>query len=448
MPSEPDHTSLALLEQLVYIDLYLRPGFENETPSSFELDEQLSMDLAMFADDAFVFPDETKGSASNSGNHPEQGGGDDDGPVNRSPIVGSSSDTFPRYPNHRDAIAANNNDLISSLGNRNPFGGPNATGRFGLGLSRGRESAFDSKSRQENALVPKPFGDHGRSADAAIFANYEVSANPSTYLNPEPFQISGAESHRVELHKNVPVLPQDGRGPSSFLRHSSITPIPVSGSDTVGLAEAASSHLTDLPRFPVPPGAELSLRSVGLLQNQIDLLSALIAQHQANTDSSAPASQGLAERSLPHTLPPPLSLRTGRQSEQRPSIGAYSSYAQRDSLALSMSPARASFTDINTSASDSNSTEPKIEQTHEDLADMDKRRRNTAALARFRVKKKIKEQSMDSKLRTMEQTAREFEEKIQRLEMENKLLRTLIVERGSKKSDEELEDLRQRAAKR
>lgn len=55
---------------------------------------------------------------------------------------------------------------------------------------------------------------------------------------------------------------------------------------------------------------------------------------------------------------------------------------------------------------------------------------------------------MDSKLQTMEQTAREFEEKIQRLEMENKLLRTLIVERGSKKSDEELEDLRQRAAKR
>lgn len=114
-----------------------------------------------------------------------------------------------------------------------------------------------------------------------------------------------------------------------------------------------------------------------------------------------------------------------------------------------MSPGRPSLTDLNTSASDSISTDTKTESDgHQDLTDLDKRRRNTAALARFRVKKKLKEKSMDSKLQTMEQTAREFEEKIQRLEMENKLLRTLIVERGSKKSDEELEDLRQRAAKR
>ena len=40
-------------------------------------------------------------------------------------------------------------------------------------------------------------------------------------------------------------------------------------------------NLTDLPKFPVPPGAKSSLFDAGLSQNQIDLLSALVAQHQA-----------------------------------------------------------------------------------------------------------------------------------------------------------------------
>lgn len=80
-----------------------------------------------------------------------------------------------------------------------------------------------------------------------------------------------------------------------------------------------------------------------------------------------------------------------------------------------------------------------------ELTEVDKRRRNTAALARFRIKKKLKEKSMDAKLQEMEQAVREYESKIQRLEMENKILRTLIVERGSKRSDEELQDLRRRA---
>ena len=50
-------------------------------------------------------------------------------------------------------------------------------------------------------------------------------------------------------------------------------------------------NLTDLPKFPVPPGAKSSLFDAGLSQNQIDLLSALVAQHQASLGNPIPSVQ-------------------------------------------------------------------------------------------------------------------------------------------------------------
>lgn len=62
-------------------------------------------------------------------------------------------------------------------------------------------------------------------------------------------------------------------------------------------------------------------------------------------------------------------------------------------------------------------------------AEEDKRRRNTAASARFRVKKKQREQALEKTAKEMTDRAQVLETKVQQLEMENKWLKGLITER-------------------
>jgi len=69
-------------------------------------------------------------------------------------------------------------------------------------------------------------------------------------------------------------------------------------------------------------------------------------------------------------------------------------------------------------------------------AEEDKRRRNTAASARFRVKKKQREQALEKTAKEMTERVSVLEEKIAQLEMENQLLKNLIVEKNGKKDGE------------
>ncbi|KAF2716631.1 hypothetical protein K431DRAFT_234935, partial [Polychaeton citri CBS 116435] len=62
-------------------------------------------------------------------------------------------------------------------------------------------------------------------------------------------------------------------------------------------------------------------------------------------------------------------------------------------------------------------------------AEEDKRRRNTAASARFRVKKKQREQALEKQAKDMSDKVSDLESKVQKLEMENKWLRELITDK-------------------
>ena len=64
--------------------------------------------------------------------------------------------------------------------------------------------------------------------------------------------------------------------------------------------------------------------------------------------------------------------------------------------------------------------------------DEEKRRRNTAASARFRLKKKEREQALEKTATEMSDRVRELEQKVGQLELENRWLRGLIVERRKK----------------
>jgi len=69
-------------------------------------------------------------------------------------------------------------------------------------------------------------------------------------------------------------------------------------------------------------------------------------------------------------------------------------------------------------------------------AEEDKRRRNTAASARFRVKKKQREQALEKSAKDMSDKVHFLEARVGQLEMENKWLKSLITEKNLKPVDE------------
>ena len=71
-------------------------------------------------------------------------------------------------------------------------------------------------------------------------------------------------------------------------------------------------------------------------------------------------------------------------------------------------------------------------------AEEDKRRRNTAASARFRVKKKQREQTLEKTVKEVQEKNSKLEAKVTQLEMENKWLKDLITEKNGISSKEEM----------
>lgn len=78
---------------------------------------------------------------------------------------------------------------------------------------------------------------------------------------------------------------------------------------------------------------------------------------------------------------------------------------------------------------------PSIEDASRLAAEEDKRRRNTAASARFRVKKKQREQALEKSAKEMSDKVAALEGRINQLETENKWLKNLIMEKNENKDD-------------
>jgi hypothetical protein len=68
-------------------------------------------------------------------------------------------------------------------------------------------------------------------------------------------------------------------------------------------------------------------------------------------------------------------------------------------------------------------------------ADDDKRRRNTAASARFRIKKKQREQALERTAQEMTEKSDRLESRVKELELEIKWLRSLLLEKDTRQSD-------------
>lgn len=77
-----------------------------------------------------------------------------------------------------------------------------------------------------------------------------------------------------------------------------------------------------------------------------------------------------------------------------------------------------------------------IEEASRNTAEEDKRRRNTAASARFRVKKKIREQSLEKTVKDTTDKNTTLEARVTALELENQWLKNLITEKNGRNPDE------------
>lgn len=293
----PQETLAALLEQLVYIDTFINGG---QTTPNLDADGQLSMELAAFADDLFVFPDETKSEADH------------------------------------------------------------------------RWNDFD-----------------------------------------EPQSLSSAQA----TNQN----------------HSS---------------NQSNGQLGALPKFPVPPGAKLLLELAGLSLNQIDLLSALVAQHQQLLGKQIPSTS--VDASVTPSTASTLSLLLLYPMAPLPIFDLASGFGSSHATPPSHPTSHQNHLLVHLLLVHPlpSLLEDNASQALPLLTELDKRRRNTAASARFRIKKKMKEKQMELRIVELNSTVKDFELKISRLEMENKLLRNLIIEKGSQKSDDELKQLKEKVMRR
>ncbi|KAL4957866.1 hypothetical protein BDW69DRAFT_155191 [Aspergillus filifer] len=77
-----------------------------------------------------------------------------------------------------------------------------------------------------------------------------------------------------------------------------------------------------------------------------------------------------------------------------------------------------------------------VEEAARVAAEEDKRRRNTAASARFRIKKKMREQTLEKTVKDTTEKNAALEARVTALELENQWLKNLITEKNGKSAEE------------
>lgn len=392
-------TSTALIDQLVYIDNFLNNG-TGDTPQ-LDVDGQLSLDLAAFADDSFIFPDEDK----------------------------------PKHPHDDD----NNDDFH---GGRNNSGDklPNLDGHMSHDIDTDwlNEPTQNATSFDFNGNIPS----EGRKALASI--NLQSRDTKGTHnqhdLNGE-HAASASDLHSANPGNGI----HSNRGSFAATEHPNNT--------------VAIPDLSHLPKFPVPPGAESSLIRAGLSHSQIDLLAALIAQHQTALGNLNLEKPNVAPESDPKSKSQEMGLAqmTGSPIVLPTSspilLGQNGARGGRTTIALD-SPESTNSNNSSGYNSGSVTSTPQLASRSSTggssaaHSEIDKRKRNTEASARFRIKRKMREKEMGNRMMQLDALIKNFEVKITELEMENRLLKNLIIEKGDQRSTQELQLLKEKAQRR
>ena len=153
--------------------------------------------------------------------------------------------------------------------------------------------------------------------------------------------------------------------------------------------------------------------------------------HSRHADSVWQAFSGFREEPVPLPSPPLLSA----NSLNLPSLFS-ARHDETQHILLSHNipydypaPQDVPYAESAASAASSNLSPPEDENGPKCTLDEEKRRRNLAASARFRQKKKLREQQLEQQTRELSNRATELEGKISELEQENDFLKALLTEK-------------------
>ena len=128
------------------------------------------------------------------------------------------------------------------------------------------------------------------------------------------------------------------------------------------------------------------------------------------------------------TYPPLALVASPTSGPNSPPNGLQGTYPPQPPHALAFSPLD---TGLKRKASTTAFSSPiELEDASRVAAEEDKRRRNTAASARFRVKKKQREMALEKSTKDMNDKISKLELTVQQLEMENRWLKGLITEKN------------------
>lgn len=398
-------TLAALLDQLVYIDNFLS---NSDTPN-LDVDGQLSIDLAAFVDDAFIFADEEK---------PDKPFLDDDDHNNTPPIDPEEGHSWLQ----NDVLGSSSSERGHlRKGNEGPGGLHSAEDEM--------NDAFDS------------------STSIGAFGGFNKAPNPSENTENWKEQSRNPQNH-FSAYKQGDKTKNAKLGRKTTFETAGHDPVTPSKAEDNASLNRSIPDLSNVPKFPVPPGAEMSLKQAGLSLNQIDLLSALIAQHQTSMQN---ATNSFGQQQEGSSLASNLRARANANfSTLNPVPNPL--YHSKSATAITNAPIdhcslkTESPGSINGSEYSSSTVSGQLTPTMGGpSAELDKRRRSLAASARFRIKKKLKEKELEEQINQLNDMVRNFEIKIDELELENRLLKNLIIEKGNQNSDEELKLLKERA---
>ncbi|KAH3683249.1 hypothetical protein WICPIJ_005777 [Wickerhamomyces pijperi] len=483
-------TPAALLEQLVYVDTFMP---EIDDPS--QLDERLTAELSAFADDSFIFPDEEKPQNNDSDSNGNSNANGNANGNNRG-VSGNSNNSSGGFNMNKYALlnsSQKNLNNNNSSNNSNSNSSNNTSNINHLNHISPSSTASTTSTTTTNSIapndilsnlpkVPVPPGAHSSllaaglsqtqiDALAALIAQHQ-GANQNNNSNAggsglnglNGINLSNLGSNAVNsgfggnnnnsgnangnlqllnglgLNNNQNQIQQNGgtngNNISNIVRlqqEMALRKFQSNNNSNTNNNTNSNTQLSNLLSgnnslsFPSANTTSTASNSTNTANN---------TNNSTGTSSAASGTSSLASSILSSSTLALLNAQNSNNSRKNSNSGT----ANNRSNSISDT-----FTNIDPQQHGTSPDDPsqRFEPTGD--TETDKRRRNTAASARFRIKKKLKEQQLERSVRELNELTISLEQKIQTLQMENKLLRNLVVEKSEVRNQEEVELLRMKA---
>ncbi|CCF57845.1 hypothetical protein KAFR_0D01980 [Kazachstania africana CBS 2517] len=474
-----------LLEQLAYVDNFI-PSLDqdfvnldswvlNESTSSsannlnnFGLDEQLAVELSAFADDSFIFPDEDKAQNHDDGN--DNDAADDDSDHNNHNNVSNGKDIRNNDASNKDEFN-DNNGINNGEDEKNKRKSHFLTQRRNTFLTSQYDhskSRFSCKNRKENVnnnnnnlnnnegfmnnigtITEEPSNSGiSPSQDHGSFTNFEVetsnideqirrgSLNSNAYHQPSIFS---PLTNLVATSSSLSTVPH---APSAIARESSTS---VSTIEMPDYSNIPTSTLTSLlPRIKVPQGAYSVLLNHGLQNDQIDAIAAVIAYYEQEK-SKNPHNFGRQRviKDEGNNLSVLLKLLFGESVEDQNKIRT----KEDESLIESWKQETKDFENNFMKNRANNEVTPMASQSPIETEPIQTKKVDTIPIKPHQ-RKKVKEKELEKSIQELNELSVNLQQKIHTLEMENKLLKNLVMSSGEINGAEAAEHIKQNLLKK